>query len=99
MGTGNKKSNRSKEQKLQQILHCQRVKPWLKSTGPKTAEGKAKVTLNLPSKRGKVNKIAQGLLKLDKALSKLQRAQERAKKRQLAAIEKLEKLAKKGEKS
>lgn len=97
MGTGNKNSNRSKELKLQQILHCQRVRPWKRSTGPKTSEGKAKVSKNLPQGKGEINRIAQGLTKLDEALQKLQRAEQRTKKRQLTAIEKLEKLARKEE--
>lgn len=97
MGIGNKNSNRSKELKLAQILHCQKVKPWLKASGPKTPQGKAKVSQNLPSGKGEINRVAKGLVKLDEALQKLQRADERAKKRQTTAIAKLEQLVRKGE--
>lgn len=86
--------DRAKQQKLQQILHCQKVKPWVKSTGPRTPEGKLRIALNLPYGKGEVNRISRGLIKLDEALSKLQRSKKRAKKRQVIAIEKLEKLAK-----
>lgn len=99
MGIGNKNSTRSKEQKLQQILHCQRIRPWLKSTGPRSPQGKAKVAQNLPRGEREVDRVAKGLIKLDETLQKLQRAEERTKKRQLTAIAKLEQLAKKGENS
>jgi hypothetical protein len=95
MGIGNKNSNRSKDLKLAQLLHCKKVKPWRKSTGPRTAEGKRKVTQNLPHGKGETGRIAQGLIKLDEALNKLQRLEEKIQKRQMTAIEKLEKLAKK----
>jgi len=81
---------------LAQILHCRKVKPWLKASGPKTPQGKAKVAQNLPLGKGGINRVSQGLIQLDEALQKLQRAEERTKKRQLTAIAKLEKLAKKG---
>jgi hypothetical protein len=95
MGIGNKNSNRSKELKLAQLLHCKKVKPWRKSTGPRTAEGKRKVTQNLPHGKGETSRVAQELNKLDEALKKLQRLEERIQRRQLTAIQKLEKLAKK----
>lgn len=99
MGIGNKKSNRSKELKLAQILHCRKVKPWLKASGPKTPQGKAKVTQNLPGGKGEINRVARNLGKLEEALQKLQRLEDRTKKRQSNAIAKLEKLARKGENS
>ena len=91
--------NSDRLKRLEQILHCRRVKPWTKSTGPKTPEGKAKVAKNLPQGKGEINRVSQGLIKLDEALQKLHRADERAKKRQLTAIAKLEKLVRKGENS
>jgi hypothetical protein len=98
MGIENKNSDRSKDVKLAQILHCQRVRPWLKSTGPRSPEGKLKVLQNLPHQKSKIAKVCKGLVKLDEALRKLERLESRIKKRQATAIEKLEKLAKKGEK-
>jgi hypothetical protein len=95
MGIGNKNLGQSKELKLQQILHCQRVKPWIKSTGPKSAEGKAKVALNLPRQKGEFGKITKGLLKLDEALHRLKKLEGRTRKRKLTAIKKLEQLVKK----
>jgi hypothetical protein len=81
--------------KALQASNCKKTKPWLKATGPRTAEGKKKVTKNLPSQQGRIGKVLQNLQKLDEAVSKLRTREERSKKKQLTVLQKLKNLAKK----
>jgi hypothetical protein len=95
MDTQNHDLQRLRELRAIQSLNCRRCKPWKKATGPKTLAGKQKVTQNLPHQKDKVGRVIQSLKKLDKALAKLQRTEERSRKRCLSKLENLEKLAKK----
>ena len=81
--------------KALQASNCKKTKPWLKSTGPRTAEGKRKAAKNLPNQQGRIGKVLRNLQKLDEAVSKLRRREERSKKKQLAVLRKLENLANK----
>lgn len=82
-----------KKLKVSQSIHCRKIKPWRKSTGPKTAEGKKKVSQNLPHRKDKASQVVRNLEKLEESILALQKAKERSEKRQLAAIAKIEKLA------
>jgi hypothetical protein len=75
--------------------NCKRTKPWLKATGPRTAECKKKATQNLPNQQGRIAKVLRNLEKLDEAVSKLRRREEQSKKKQLAVLRKIENLANK----
>jgi len=77
-----------------QAANCRKTKPWLKSTGPRTIEGKRRATQNLPNQAGGTSKVLRNLEKLQVVLAKLQKREEKTKKRQQSAFVKLEKLAK-----
>ncbi len=95
MGMENTDSEVIRQLKALQSNNCKKTKSWLKATEPRTAEGKKKVTKNLPNQQGRIGKVLQNLQKLDEAVSKLRRREERSKKKQLAVLHKLETLAKK----
>jgi hypothetical protein len=88
-------NERLRQLKLIQAANCKKTKPWNKSSGPRTAEGKQKATRNLPNQPNKTSKALRNLQKLQEALTKLRRREERSKKRQQSALGKLEKLAEK----
>ena len=95
MGTEKEDSEALRQLKILQASNCKKVKPWLKSTGPRTPQCKVKVAKNLPNHGDKISRAVRNLEKLDEALGKLRRREERSQKRQLTAFQKLEKLAKK----
>lgn len=82
--------------KLLQRANCLRTKPWRKSSGPRTKTGKAKVSKNLPNQdqSDRLPKIIENLQKLEKTIEILKKRQVLSQQRQLAALKKLEKLAK-----
>ena len=95
MGIKHEDIEQLRQLKLLQAANCRRTKPWVKSTGPKTLKGKRKVTQNLPNQGDKIGKAVRNLEKLDEALAKVRRREERSRKRQITALQKLEKLLRK----
>jgi hypothetical protein len=92
MDIENEEFERLRQLKALQASNCRKVKPWRKATGPRSLAGKKKVTQNLPNQHGKIAKVLRNLEKLDEAVAKLRRREERAKKRQVTALQKLEPL-------
>ncbi len=95
MGMKNTDSEVLLQLKAIQASNCRKAKPWEKSTEPKTLNGKQKVTKNLPSQEDRVSKVVRNLEKLNETLAKVRKREERSRKKQLTALQKLETLVKK----
>ncbi len=95
MGMENTDSEVLRQLKAIQASNCRIAKPWEKSTDTRTIQGKQKVTKNLPNQEVRISKVVQILEKLDETLAKVRRREERSRKRQITALQKLEKLLRK----
>jgi hypothetical protein len=83
MGIENADSETLRQLKAIQAANCRRTKPW------------RKVTENLPNQGDKIGKAVRNLERLDETLAKVRRREERSRKKQITALQKLEKLLRK----